>query len=68
MSDNIAVSNCSLILNNQINQTNYTIFEVQLNNFTIFTAGNIFDIMEAISDGIETVADYIMQLLRSSTV
>ena len=39
-----------------------------VNSFTIFTAGNTFDIIEAISDAIETVADYIMQLLRSATV
>ncbi|MFX1309579.1 MAG: DUF47 domain-containing protein [Promethearchaeota archaeon] len=36
-----------------------------VNFFTIFTAGNIFDILEAISDSIEGVADYIMVLLTS---
>ncbi len=36
-----------------------------VNFFTIFTVGNIFDIIEAISDSIEGVADYIMVLLTS---
>ncbi len=36
-----------------------------VNFFTIFTAGNIFDILEAISDSIEGVADYILVLLTS---
>ncbi|MFX1570708.1 MAG: DUF47 domain-containing protein [Promethearchaeota archaeon] len=36
-----------------------------VNFFTIFTAGNTFDILEAISDSIEGVADYIMVLLTS---
>ncbi|MFW9949723.1 MAG: DUF47 domain-containing protein [Candidatus Thorarchaeota archaeon] len=36
-----------------------------VNFFTIFTVGNIFDILEAISDSIEGVADYIMVLLTS---
>jgi len=50
-------------LRKSLQETNYDV-----NSFTIFTAGNTFDIIEAISDAIETVADYIMQLLRSSTV
>ncbi|TFG01725.1 MAG: DUF47 family protein [Promethearchaeota archaeon] len=50
-------------LRKSLQETNYDV-----NNFTIFTAGNTFDIMEAISDAIETVADYIMQILRSDTV
>jgi len=39
-----------------------------VNPFTIFTVGNIFDILEAISDSIEGVADYIIVLLTSSRV
>ncbi|MBY9021086.1 MAG: DUF47 family protein [Candidatus Lokiarchaeota archaeon] len=39
-----------------------------VNPFTIFTVGNIFDILEAISDSIEGVADYIIVLLTSSSV
>ncbi|MFW9898898.1 MAG: DUF47 family protein, partial [Candidatus Thorarchaeota archaeon] len=50
-------------LRKSLQETNYDV-----NSFTIFTVGNIFDIMEAISDAIETVSDYIMQLLRSATV
>jgi predicted phosphate transport protein (TIGR00153 family) len=50
-------------LRRSLQETNYDV-----NSFTIFTVGNIFDIMEAISDAIETVADYIMQLLRSANV
>ncbi len=57
----IDISNIKL--RKSLQETNYDV-----NNFTIFTAGNTFDIMEAISDSIETVADYIMQLLRSDTV
>ena len=41
-----------------LQETEYTV-----NAFTIFTAGNVFDILEAISDAIEAVADYIMVLL-----
>lgn len=44
-----------------LQETNYTV-----NAFTIFTVGNIIDIMEAISDSIEVVGDYIMLLLRSA--
>lgn len=40
--------------------------DFSVNSFTIFTVGNTIDIMEAISDAIEGVADYIMQLLTSS--
>ena len=57
----IDISNIKL--RKSLQETNYDV-----NNFTIFTAGNTFDIMEAISDAIETVADYIMQLLMSDTV
>jgi len=42
--------------------------EYDVNFFTIFTVGNIFDILEAISDSIEGVADYIIVLLTSSSV
>ncbi len=49
-------------LRKSLQETDY-----KVNSFTIFTVGNIFDIMEAISDAIETVADYIMQLLASVT-
>ena len=44
-------------LRRELQKTNYTV-----NSFTIFTAGNVFDILEAISDSIEGVADYIMIL------
>ncbi len=37
--------------------------DYDVNYFTVFTAGNVFDIIEAISDAIEAVADYIMVLL-----
>jgi len=40
-----------------LQETTYTV-----NYFTIFTAGNVFDILEAISDAIEAVADYILML------
>ncbi|MHA1803048.1 MAG: DUF47 domain-containing protein [Promethearchaeota archaeon] len=40
--------------------------EFHVNAFTIFTVGNTMDIIEAISDSIEGVADYIMRLLTSS--
>jgi len=43
-----------------LQETEYTV-----NSFTIFTAGNIFDILEAISDAIEAVADYILVLLTN---
>jgi len=42
--------------------------EYDVNFFTIFTVGNIFDILEAISDSIEGVADYIIVLLTSARV
>jgi predicted phosphate transport protein (TIGR00153 family) len=47
-------------LRKSLQQTHYDV-----NFFTIFTVGNIFDIIEAISDSIEGVADYIMVLLTS---
>ncbi len=37
-----------------------------VNQFTVFTVGNVFDILEAISDSIEGVADYIMVLVTST--
>jgi len=48
-------------LRKSLQETNYNV-----NAFTIFTIGNIFDIMEAISDSMEEVSDYIMLLLRSA--
>jgi predicted phosphate transport protein (TIGR00153 family) len=48
-------------LRKNLQETNYTV-----NYFTIFTAGNVFDILEAISDSIEAVADYILVLLTSA--
>ena len=45
-------------LRRSLQETHYDV-----NYFTIFTVGNIFDILEAISDSIEGVADYIMVLL-----
>jgi len=42
--------------------------DYDVNFFTIFTVGNIFDILEAISDSIEGVADYIIVLLTGSRV
>ena len=45
-------------LRRSLQETKYDV-----NFFTIFTVGNIFDILEAISDSIEGVADYIMILL-----
>ncbi|GAG83419.1 unnamed protein product [marine sediment metagenome] len=47
-------------LRRSLQETHYDV-----NFFTIFTVGNIFDILEAISDSIEGVADYIMVLLTS---
>lgn len=47
-------------LRKSLQETHYDV-----NFFTIFTAGNIFDILEAISDSIEGVADYILVLLTS---
>ncbi len=65
---------------NQINQKEHTVdllniklrkslqeTDYKVNFFTIFTVGNVFDILEAISDSIEGVADYIMVLLTSSS-
>ncbi len=47
-------------LRKYLQETAYTV-----NYFTIFTAGNVFDILEAISDAIEAVADYILVLLTN---
>ncbi len=49
-------------LRKSLQETDY-----HVNFFTIFTVGNIFDILEAISDSIEGVADYIMVLLTSTS-
>ncbi len=49
-------------LRKSLQETDYNV-----NFFTIFTIGNIFDILEAISDSIEGVADYIMVLLTSTS-
>jgi len=49
-------------LRKSLQETDYDV-----NFFTIFTVGNIFDILEAISDSIEGVADYIMVLLTSTS-
>jgi predicted phosphate transport protein (TIGR00153 family) len=49
-------------LRKSLQETDYNV-----NFFTIFTVGNIFDILEAISDSIEGVADYIMVLLTSTS-
>ena len=48
-------------LRKNLQETDYTV-----NFFTIFTAGNVFDILEAISDSIEGVADYILVLLTNT--
>ena len=48
-------------LRESLQETKYDV-----NFFTIFTVGNIFDILEAISDSIEGVADYIIVLLTSA--
>ncbi|TFG25133.1 MAG: DUF47 family protein [Promethearchaeota archaeon] len=50
-------------LRKSLQETNYNV-----NFFTIFTIGNIFDILEAISDSIEGVADYIIVLLTSANI
>jgi predicted phosphate transport protein (TIGR00153 family) len=50
-------------LRKSLQETDY-----HVNFFTIFTIGNIFDILEAISDSIEVVADYIMVLLTSANI
>lgn len=50
-------------LRKSLQETDYDV-----NQFTIFTLGNTIDIIEAISDSIETVADYIMQLLTSRSM
>jgi len=57
-----AVDLLNIKLRKSLQQTDY-----KVNFFTIFTVGNVFDILEAISDSIEGVADYIMVLLTSSS-
>ncbi len=44
-------------LRQSLQETDYSI-----NDFTAFTVGNTIDILEAISDSMEVVADYIMLL------
>ena len=56
-----AVDLLNIKLRKSLQETDY-----KVNFFTIFTVGNVFDILEAISDSIEGVADYIMVLLTSS--
>jgi predicted phosphate transport protein (TIGR00153 family) len=56
-----AVDLLNIKLRKSLQETDY-----KVNYFTIFTVGNVFDILEAISDSIEGVADYIMVLLTSS--
>ena len=48
-------------LRQSLQETDY-----KINYFTAFTVGNVFDILEAISDSIESVADYIIVLLTST--
>ena len=55
-----AVDLLNIKLRKGLQETKYTV-----NYFTIFTAGNVFDILEAISDAIEYVSDYIMVLLTN---
>ncbi|MHA1193272.1 MAG: DUF47 domain-containing protein [Promethearchaeota archaeon] len=57
-----AVDLLNIKLRKSLQQTDY-----KVNFFTIFTVGNVFDILEAVSDSIEGVADYIMVLLTSSS-
>lgn len=45
---------------------NLQLTHYDVNQFTVFTVGNVFDILEAISDSIEGVADYIMVLVTST--
>jgi len=57
------VDNLNIELRKSLQTTDYDV-----NYFTIFTVGNTIDILEAISDSIEAVADYIMVLLTSANV
>lgn len=57
-----AVDLLNIKLRKSVQETDYNV-----NFFTIFTVGNVFDILEGISDSIEGVADYIMVLLTSSS-
>jgi len=50
-------------LRKSLQETDY-----EVNYFTAFTAGNVFDILEAISDSIEVVADYITQMLTDTEI
>lgn len=50
-------------LRKSLQQTDY-----KINTFTVFTVGMTMNIIEAISDSIEVVADYILLLLTSANV
>jgi predicted phosphate transport protein (TIGR00153 family) len=56
------VDELNIKLRESLQETDYS----SVNYFTLFTVGNVFDILEAISDAIEEVADYIFLLLSSS--
>lgn len=56
------------LLNIELREKLQQIKYENINNFTIFTVGNTIDIVEAISDAIESVADYIILLLTSENV
>ena len=55
------VDELNINLRERLQATDYNI-----NYFTLFTVGNVYDILEAISDAIEEVADYIFVLLTSA--
>lgn len=58
------VDELNIQLRESLQETDYS----SVNYFTLFTVGNVFDIIEAISDAIEEVADYIFLLLSSARV
>ena len=57
------IDRLNIRLRKSLQQTDY-----KLNPFTIFTVGMTMNIIEAISDAIEVVADYILVLLTSANV
>ena len=57
------VDELNIKLRRSLQKTDY-----KLNPFTIFTVGMTMNIIEAISDAIEVVADYILLLLTSANV
>jgi predicted phosphate transport protein (TIGR00153 family) len=57
------IDRLNIRLRKSLQQTDY-----KLNPFTIFTVGMTMNIIEAISDAIEVVADYILVLLSSANV